>query len=124
MTADHVPNVPPVPPTQPPWPPTGLPARRAWRRTVAVLAAVAVVAVGLAIVGWLRPTKPAPGPTMPTYTEQQVADAKAHVCATYDEVHQAVMVNTGRSGGSARPPSLPVLRMRESHYLTAANISR
>src|SRR5262249_22641955 len=35
-----------------------------------------------------------------TYSNQQVADAKAKVCAAYEKVHHAVLANTGRSGGS------------------------
>jgi hypothetical protein len=44
--------------------------------------------------------KPSPAPLLPTFTNQQIADAKAKVCATYEKVHQAVLVNTGRNGGS------------------------
>jgi len=62
---------------------------------------VSVAAIGLAIAGWLRPL-PADrvgGPPPPAYTEQQVADAKTQVCAAYNEVHQAVLTNTGRNMG-------------------------
>lgn len=35
----------------------------------------------------------------PSYTDQQTADAKAKICGTYAKVHQAVVLNTGRSLG-------------------------
>src|ERR1700734_89952 len=55
--------------------------------------AVAVVASGLAIVGWFRPTPPpaAPPSKTPTYTEQQVSDAKARACSALDLVHKGTM---------------------------------
>lgn len=34
----------------------------------------------------------------PNYSEQQVGEARAAVCATYAKVHQAVLINTGRAG--------------------------
>ena len=64
--------------------------------------ALALLALGVAVGSWFRPlpdNKPSPAPA-PSFTDQQVADAKAKVCATYEKVHQAVLVNTGRSGGS------------------------
>jgi hypothetical protein len=61
--------------------------------------AIALVALGLAIGAWLRPPPGSKTADAPGYTEQQVSDAKAKVCASYDKVHRAVLVNTGRSGG-------------------------
>jgi hypothetical protein len=61
--------------------------------------AIALVALGVAIGAWLRPLAESKAAEAPTYTDQQVADAKAKVCAAYDKVHQAVLVNTGRTGG-------------------------
>jgi hypothetical protein len=62
---------------------------------------ISVVAIGLAITGWLRPlpTDRVDGPPAPAYTEKQVTDAKTKVCAAYNEVHQAVLINTGRNLG-------------------------
>jgi hypothetical protein len=52
---------------------------------------------GVAIVGWLRPMqdhKPSASPA-PTYTDQQVANAKANVCAAFEKVQHAVdLANT------------------------------
>jgi hypothetical protein len=72
------------------------------RSLVIASLAFALLAVGVAIGSWFRPIPHnKPSPAIPTsFTDQQIADAKAKVCATYEKVHQAVLVNTGRSGGS------------------------
>jgi hypothetical protein len=51
---------------------------------------------GVAIVGWFRPV-PAKPPPVPSYSNQQVADAKARVCAAHEKVHHAVGLTSGRS---------------------------
>jgi hypothetical protein len=59
---------------------------------------VALVAVGVAIAAWLRPipdNSPAPPPE-PTYTDEQIADAKANVCEAYDVTKNEVSINTHR----------------------------
>ncbi|WP_163747884.1 hypothetical protein [Mycobacterium noviomagense] len=43
--------------------------------------------------------KPASSPPPPTYSGQQIADAKSAVCRAFDKVHRAVAVNNSRSGG-------------------------
>jgi hypothetical protein len=58
-----------------------------------------LVTLGVAIVGWFRPV-PAKSPPAPTYSNQQVADAKAKVCAAFDKVHQAVRSNFARDQGT------------------------
>jgi hypothetical protein len=81
---------------------SGIPGRPSRSLVIASLA-IALLALGVAIGSWFRPVpdnKPSPAPSPPTFTDQQIADAKAKVCATYEKVHQAVLVNTGRSGGS------------------------
>jgi hypothetical protein len=61
---------------------------------------VAIVLVGgVAIVGWFRPLPANKPPAVPTYTEQQAAEAKAKVCGAYQKVRNAVSVNTGRGAG-------------------------
>ncbi|TDH47910.1 hypothetical protein E2F47_26035 [Mycobacterium eburneum] len=60
---------------------------------------VALVAVGVAIAAWLRPvpeSSPPPPPSEPTYSDQQIAKAKANVCEAYNTVSHAVLVNTHR----------------------------
>lgn len=62
--------------------------------------AVALVAVGVAVAAWFRPlpdNTPAPAST---YTDQQVADAKAEICAAFEKVHRALALSSRRNGGS------------------------
>jgi hypothetical protein len=62
----------------------------------AFLVVALLVTLGVAIVGWFRPI-PAKPPPAPSYSQQQVADAKAHVCAAHEKVHHAVGLTSGRS---------------------------
>jgi uncharacterized membrane protein YebE (DUF533 family) len=81
-------DLPSAPPPPPLWPPVSAPRRpRRWP-TVAWLVAITLVA-GLAIVGWLRPLQGHKPPAAPTYTDQQVANAKTNVCAAFEKVQQA-----------------------------------
>ena len=72
--------------------------RRQWP-AFALLVAALVVTLCVAIVGWFRP-EPAEPPPAPTYTNQQVADAKAKVCAAHEKVHNAIKVSTARDRGT------------------------
>jgi hypothetical protein len=76
----------------PVWPsPSRAPSR--WPTFLAL--ALALVASGLAIVGWFRPSPPpVPSSTTPTYTEQQISDAKARSCAAFDTVLKGVTLQT------------------------------
>ncbi|MCV7147691.1 hypothetical protein [Mycobacterium riyadhense] len=72
---------------------------------------IAVVALGVAIGAWFRPTadnKPSPTPPAPTYTDSQVASAKATVCASYAKVHRAVKANFSRDQGTDPTQQLAV----------------
>jgi hypothetical protein len=62
----------------------------------AFLVVALIVTLGVAIVGWFRPV-PSKPPSPPTYTGQQVTDAKTKVCAAHDKVHHAVGLTSGRS---------------------------
>ena len=73
----------------------------------ASLVVALLVTLGVAIVGWFRPA-PAKPPPAPTYSNQQVADAKAKVCAAYEKVHSAVGVSMARDGGSDPTSQLAV----------------
>jgi hypothetical protein len=102
-----VPNAPPSPFSanpQPPWPSTQPPVSRRSTQWPAVAAvAIALIARGVAISSWFRPlpeTKPPSSTPAPTFSTQQIADAKAKVCAAYDRIHHAVLRNTGRNGGT------------------------
>ncbi|OBK15340.1 hypothetical protein A5636_05805 [Mycobacterium asiaticum] len=61
---------------------------------------IALLAVGVAVGAWFRPLPKHEPPLPPTYTSQQVAEAKRRVCAAYAKVHHAVLANTGRGGGN------------------------
>lgn len=66
-----------------------------------------LLTLGVAIVGWFRPVPAkSPGPT--TYTDQQIAEAKAKVCSTYEQVRKAVVTNTSRNGGDDPTATLAV----------------
>ena len=94
---------PPQPSGPPPWPPPSATPRRPRQLPVIASLAIALIALGVAIGSWFHPaseSKPSPAPSPASFTEKQVADAKAKVGATYDKVHQGVLANTGRSGGS------------------------
>jgi hypothetical protein len=58
---------------------------------------IALLAIGVAIGAWFRPLPKDEPPPAPTYSSQQVADAKANVCAAYRKVHRAVGLTSGRS---------------------------
>src|SRR5580693_7608363 len=98
-------NTPPPPGFQPgpnphvPWPPA--PPRGPTRWPVVVMFAITLVAVGAAIAAWLRPIphNTSATPPAPTYSEQQVADAKSKVCAAIEKVKKANTTNSNRNGG-------------------------
>ena len=56
-----------------------------------VMLLVTLVAVGAAVAAWLRPIphNTYATPPAPTYSEQQVADAKSKVCAAFAKVKNA-----------------------------------
>jgi hypothetical protein len=72
--------------------------------------ALALVASGLAIVGWFRPSPPqtAPPSKTPTYTEQQISDARTRVCAAVDTTHKGVVLQSGanKQDGVSSDPAL------------------
>jgi len=73
----------------------------------AFLLVALAVTLGVAVVGWFRPLPPKAA-AKPTYSSQQVADAKAAVCAAYDKVHSAIGVTMGRDGGNDSTSQLAV----------------
>jgi len=83
-----------------PWPPAQ-PPRGPARWPVVVMFAITLVAVGAAIAPWLRPIphNTSATPSAPSYSEQQVADAKSKVCAAIEKVKKANTMNSNRNGG-------------------------
>ncbi len=81
-----------------------------------VMLVITLVAVGAAVAAWLRPIPQAPAaaPPKPTYSAQQVADAKSKVCGAYEKIHHAVDMNAARSGGDDPTAQLVVkVNMRQ-----------
>ncbi len=66
-----------------------------------VMFLITLVAVGGAIAAWLRPLphNTSATPPAPSYSEQQVADAKSNICAAYEKVKKASNMNANRNGG-------------------------
>jgi hypothetical protein len=98
------------PPAPPPWPPSP-PRRSSGWLAFAFLIIALVVAVGMAIAGWLRSLpdeKRHPTPPASTFTSQQISDAKANVCAAFSKVDHALDVAGARSGGGDPTAQLAV----------------
>jgi hypothetical protein len=74
----------------------------------AFLVVAILLTLGVAIVGWFRPVPGGEHPNAPQYTDQQMADAKAKVCSTYEQIRKAVVTNTSRNGGEDPTATLAV----------------
>ncbi len=75
------------------------PIRRQSRWPIWVAWAVAFIALGVGAVGWFRPVprnEEPTAPAAPAFTEQQVANAKASICASYKLARDEVYDNTHR----------------------------
>lgn len=74
-----------------------------------VMFLITMVAVAAAVAAWLRPIphNESATPSAPTYSEQQIADAKSKVCAAYEKVQRASSANQTRNGGD--DPNLQLL---------------
>jgi hypothetical protein len=73
--------------------------------------AIALLGVGLAIGCWLRPPpsiKTSPTPPAPSYTSQQTVDARAALCAAFEDVDHALVLAYARTGGSDPAAQLAV----------------
>lgn len=93
----RVSNVPPLQPPTPQWQPA---ASRPPRGLAMVSVGIALVAVGIAIGAWFRPPPKNEPPPAPTYSSQEVADAKSKVCAAYGLVRKALAATGSRDGGA------------------------
>jgi hypothetical protein len=90
------------PPPSGPWGPVApMAVSRPARWPMFVMFLITLVAVGAAVAAWLRPIPhdTSATPAAPTYSEQQVADAKSKVCAAYEKVLNATTVNASRTLG-------------------------
>jgi hypothetical protein len=66
-----------------------------------VTLAIALIGVAVGFVGWFRPVpQNNQPPPKPTYTDQQVASAKAKVCAAFEKLERAVQVVNAVPDGS------------------------
>lgn len=91
-----------APPSQSPGvaggpPAWSVPPRGQSRALTLVALGISVVATVLGIVGWFRPTAasaPATQPAGPTYTEQQINDARTRVCSAFDLVLKGINLQT------------------------------
>jgi hypothetical protein len=91
----------------PPWPPnTSFKPRPQWP-IFTFLSLTLLVTIGVAVAGWFRPMPDSKAST-PTYTGQQVSDAKTRVCAAYSDVHSAIGVTMARDGGTDPTAQLAV----------------
>ncbi len=82
-----------------------------------VMLLITLVAVGAAVAAWLRPIPhTTTAPKAPSYSDQQVADARAKVCAAYEKIHHANYVNSGRSGGDDPTAQLAVALNQRQIY--------
>jgi hypothetical protein len=109
-------SVPPMP-----WPPA--PVRQPARWPTFVMLLITLVAVGAAIAAWLRPIPPAApsAPPKPTFSDQQVAEAKSKVCAAYEKTHRAVDANATRNVGDDPTAQLVVkVNMRQIYVVSSA----
>jgi hypothetical protein len=89
--------------------------------------AIALVALAVGLVGWFRPVphnnQPSP---KPTYTDQQVATAKANVCTAFGKIDRAVDLVQAQVGSNDHATQVGVAALTEilldfgSRYLSTA----
>jgi len=110
------------PPTGPWGPPGPIALNRPARWPVFVMLLITLVAVGAAVAAWLRPIphSPSVAPPAPSYSEQQVADAKSKVCAAYEKVKRASNMNAARSGGDDPTAQLAVAVNGRQVYIASS----
>jgi hypothetical protein len=65
--------------------------------------AIALIALAVSLVGWFRPAPhndQTSAQPKPTYTDKQVANAKANVCTAFGNVDHALALAYARDGGN------------------------
>jgi hypothetical protein len=106
-----------TPPTDPgphwgPSPPTNFGRPLRWPTFVTL--AIALIGVAVGFVGWFRPAwHPNQPPPRPTYTQQQIADAKAGVCAAFKQVDHAVDLVQAQVGSTDHATQVGVAALTE-----------
>jgi hypothetical protein len=91
------------------------PPREPSRWPTFVALALAFVASGLAVVGWFRPSPSyAPRSTTPTFTEQQVSDAKTRACTAFELVKTGTTLQAQGGEPNAQPSDDPAMRKAQS----------
>lgn len=83
---------------------------------------ITLVAVGAAVAAWLRPIphNTASTPPAPSYSEQQVADAKSKVCDAYGKVRAALSANATRNLGNDPTAQLAVAVNARQVYVASS----
>jgi hypothetical protein len=107
--APEPPGFPAAPTGSPTWPPA---LSRPSRWPTLVVLVVALIGVGVGIAAWFRPVPHISSPTAPptpTYTEQEISDAKARACAAVDLVQKGVRLQTGASNPAPEPGNDPAV---------------
>jgi hypothetical protein len=91
-----------------------------------VMFLITLVAVGAAVAAWLRPIphETAANPPAPSYSEQQVADAKAKVCDAFEKVLKTSSVNSARTAGDDPNSQLLIaVNMRQVFVVSSLYLS-
>jgi hypothetical protein len=76
----------------------------------------------LAVVGWFRPAPAVPLPPHsagPAYTEQQVADAKAHACNAFELVNKGISLET--NGQLSKDPAMELAQGTNARLTTISS---
>jgi hypothetical protein len=87
--------------------------------------AITLIAVGAAVAAWGRPMPETKStvPSAPTFTDQQVIDAKSNVCSAYAKIHHAVDTNATRTGGGDATSQLSLaVNMRQVYVAGSAHL--
>jgi hypothetical protein len=88
--------------------------------------AITLVAVAAAVAAWLRPLPEAKSsaPSAPSFSAQQVADAKSTVCAAYEKVLRTSNVNSARALGDDPTSQLLIaVNMRQVFIVSSIYLS-
>lgn len=102
-----LPPTPPAPaPGPPPWQRVGPPSPNRWAIFASLV--IALAAITLAIGCWFRPPPSSQAPFKPTYTDQQVTQAKSAVCAASSKVDHALDLADAEPVSSDRTEQLAV----------------